>query len=1119
MMPLPSPLRFIRPKLVVKNITNSKEITVLDKYSLAPGNTVDLFQAVAPGTLTEDQIIRSLFLPDGDMYVEVVTKRSLQILEIDLPSFYYSKVFPTNLIASNQSVPGSFPVAVSENEFKWYVFQAPLVLQGDALSIPKASPTQDGYLSKEDYALFASVAAGGNFIIWQYQDFSAPVGTSLTLTSFQNGAGLLFDASYIVNGTATIVLVSDTERPPTSTLSIPGVWLPSNRVEVTSHIGTTVILNQAPESSLPVRVFYQIALPAGVSAPAGYVEDPNFVNERELNLLDDFYVNQNGDETIYGEKTFADSVIIEGTLTISDGAYDGYYLRSNATGQASWAPVTGGSGTSDHGGLTGLLDDDHPQYFNQVRLDAIVDGYEPSDSIRLIPSGGSTGQALVKTSNVDYDVNWEDVATGSSLDLSALDDILDGYVQNNTFYTTLDGYVSYNVLSDILDGYTTDEQLSNIVDGYIYDATNIGDDGYGVFFQKSGNTLEFKNISVGSNQLSISQSSNNIVLDVDTDFLRTQISGLEGEPTGFPTLEDSIISFDDVTRTFTISPAVVSFDIYCKAKKFVFNSSQSVILPNITGLYYVFFDKDAGVLTATISFDISIITQHAWCAMVYWNAAQAKHIYLGDERHGVTMDGVTHAYLHQTIGAAYLAGLAIDNLEVDESGGANSHAQFSSTPGTILDEDIRHNILAQTQFPVFYRLGSENHWYSKAPDSFPVIYSGTAGYTGPNGRLAYNYFDGYSWSLEQVPNSNYVLTHVLATNDIENPVIVLQGNNYYQNRPAARAAARSELESFSGLPFTEYVAVATIIFQTANTYTNTPKARTRSVSSTELYVDWRQAASSVGVIASDHGLLTGLSDDDHTHYYNSARLDVVLDGYVKIIDFSNHINDLSVHFTKESLGLDGYVSYTDLSDLLDGYLTSEDIDGYATYTGIESLFDGYFYLSGNNLVSGHTTFDPVISTDPALTIVPNVSTPITNVADGSVVIIDGIQYNYDGTRAKWISNERKFLVSGRASNNVTNSYLNVIDGIVTSDTGYRAIRNAVITGIWAQTRNSHTWTFEVRRNKITTPVTSLSIVSARGNSSNNVNVNLEVGDEIQFYLNGTNISRPVVGIEIAWRLI
>jgi hypothetical protein len=44
----------------------------------------------------------------------------------------------------------------------------------------------------------------------------------------------------------------------------------------------------------------------------------------------------------------------------------------------------GGGGTSDHGALTGLSDDDHPQYLTQARGDA---------RYAAIGSGGGTGNS------------------------------------------------------------------------------------------------------------------------------------------------------------------------------------------------------------------------------------------------------------------------------------------------------------------------------------------------------------------------------------------------------------------------------------------------------------------------------------------------------------------------------------------------------------------------------------------------------------------------------------------------------------------------------------------------------------------------------------------------------
>jgi hypothetical protein len=41
------------------------------------------------------------------------------------------------------------------------------------------------------------------------------------------------------------------------------------------------------------------------------------------------------------------------------------------------------------------------------------------------------------------------------------------------------------------------------------------------------------------------------------------------------------------------------------------------------------------------------------------------------------------------------------------------------------------------------------------------------------------------------------------------------------------------------LPFLEFVKMGSVIFQSANSYTNTPKARTVSTDTGENYVDYR----------------------------------------------------------------------------------------------------------------------------------------------------------------------------------------------------------------------------------------------------------------------------------------
>jgi hypothetical protein len=347
---------------------------------------------------------------------------------------------------------------------------------------------------------------------------------------------------------------------------------------------------------------------------------------------------------------------------------------------------------------------------------------------------------------------------------------------------------------------------------------------------------------------------------------------LTKEPTGFATRDESTTSFSDSgpDRTFTIAPVSSSFTFYVKGVKFVKTTSEIIQIPNLAGNHFIYYN-DAGVLSSTQVASSSLFKDNALLAIVYWNTDTNTHSYFAEERHGLQMDGETHSYLHTVLGAQYLSGLALQGFSVNGDGSLNSHAQFTADEGTIRDEDLLLTIVAQTQIPVLFKQGTL--WRKKAADAFPTIYSGTAGYTGASGRLPYNQLVSGSWQLTEIANNAFVLVHVFATNDKETPVIAVQGITEYGNVTAARLAASTEITSLTGLPFAEFVALGSVVFESSNIYTNTPKAIIRSVNGGS-YVDFRgtQLYTPAGV-ATNHGLLSGLSNDDHIQYHTDARGD------------------------------------------------------------------------------------------------------------------------------------------------------------------------------------------------------------------------------------------------------
>jgi hypothetical protein len=325
------------------------------------------------------------------------------------------------------------------------------------------------------------------------------------------------------------------------------------------------------------------------------------------------------------------------------------------------------------------------------------------------------------------------------------------------------------------------------------------------------------------------------------------------EPTGFETRNTSTINFNSINRTFTIAAtnAQEGFNVWLHSNLHTY-FSESVQIPNESKIHFIYFDGNSETLMSTSNVSEDLFLEHALVALIYWRADQQKVIYFGDERHGLRMDGATHSHLHLSIGAQYRSGLGLNNFQVDQNASLNSHAQFGCENGVIADEDITititddlpQNISTVGHFPVFYRIGTQDNWYRKEATVFPLIlptevphYSGTT-------RLAYNHYNGSNWVLSEVPNNEFVLVHVLATNDINNPIVTVLGKSY-NTKTNARKASQLELKEMQGLPFLEFVKLGTVIYQTANSYNNTPKAKVVSTDDAENYVDHRTSLHSI----------------------------------------------------------------------------------------------------------------------------------------------------------------------------------------------------------------------------------------------------------------------------------
>ena len=337
------------------------------------------------------------------------------------------------------------------------------------------------------------------------------------------------------------------------------------------------------------------------------------------------------------------------------------------------------------------------------------------------------------------------------------------------------------------------------------------------------------------------------------------------EPIGFENKADSIISFNKTTREFSIAPSSTSYSIWCIGKKFTKTSTETIQIPNDSALHFIFFDSEGRLGTRESYFHWE---SEAPVSYVYWNATDQEAYFFADERHGIVLDWATHEYLHRTRGAAIANGFGAGNYTTTGNGTSDAHAQIDIANGTFFDEDLQVDIIHSAAptaatwqqrlqggayIPAFYRVG--NSWKKDTATQFPLK-QGTS-------RPQYNVNTGGMWSTTDIGNNRFGISWIIATNNLNEPIIAVLGQNDYGDKGSAQADFYNSLD-LSGFPIVEFRPLYKIIYECKDSYTNTPHAAIVGVEDLRSVISAGQGVSATAV--SDHGSMTGLQDDDHTQY-------------------------------------------------------------------------------------------------------------------------------------------------------------------------------------------------------------------------------------------------------------
>lgn len=323
------------------------------------------------------------------------------------------------------------------------------------------------------------------------------------------------------------------------------------------------------------------------------------------------------------------------------------------------------------------------------------------------------------------------------------------------------------------------------------------------------------------------------------------------EPTGFSNKNESVISFDTATRTFTIAPVIDNFEVWVRGIKYTISTELSIVLPVTRGGYNIYFDTAGNLQYKTTFFDLE---WDAPVAYIYWTGSQ--DIVFADERHGTTMDWQTHEYFHRTQGAQYASGFGLTVTSTTGTGSLATDMQVNVANGTFFDEDLQVDISHASSptpdtwqqrlqngayIPVFYHLSTG--WEKTTATQYPVKFGTT-----------YPQYNSDASTLVDMGANRYGIAWILATNNLNEPIVSIMGQFEHSN------IAKAQAEKWSGLTIPSFPMYETrplwkVIFQAVSG--TVVKAAIREIEDIRTSVKSTTGASSVEIVnyASDQAIL------------------------------------------------------------------------------------------------------------------------------------------------------------------------------------------------------------------------------------------------------------------------
>lgn len=496
---------------------------------------------------------------------------------------------------------------------------------------------------------------------------------------------------------------------------------------------------------------------------------------------------------------------------------------------------------------TTIVGTDTPQTLSNKNLDdanLLITVYNPTGS--TIPKG-----SCVYINGVDPDGIHQSVALA----------LADDAVKSRVF-----GIVTADILTTAhgtitREGRVTGLDTSSYVLGDILKLSSTTPGGFvktaitGANFDVTIGVVEKVNASTGE----IRAMRNNLLLATEI-YSKTGFSNEFGSAT---------INFVNATRILTITPTATSFTFYERGIKYS-KTTDAITIADTEGRHLIYYN--AGTLTdlvnGTSAQEDLVIKNFPLVARIAWNATNSVAPIYINKMHDVQFPSIVRLYNSKAYGPKYISGMNPNTLSVDASGSLNTSAQIGMSLGEMVTEDISYAVAVMNSTSgcyISYFLGTTASPTYRVTSNFgyPVIVWGS-------GRLAYNFLTGGNWTQVEVTDNYFVLVHFysIGSQGTTGSIRCVSPIAQYQTIALAREQAAAELTTINASNFyKDSKFLFTFVYETSSTFSNAVKARVRSFSPSETYIDWR-AVNTNGAVSI--GALTTVYPDNLFQIYDNS---------------------------------------------------------------------------------------------------------------------------------------------------------------------------------------------------------------------------------------------------------